>query len=359
MSEVQVPADQVGQNSEASTVETSRDASPVNGVDAGVKSSSGSKPAASSVSSSGGQVVMSEFAIPILAIHVIALSALLPVFFSWTNLIVMLVGVFIFGQGINLGYHRLLAHRSLVVPKWLEHCYVTLALCCLEESPAKWVSTHRRHHAFSDEPDDPHSSGRGIFWSHMGWLLFRRRDVAGLQADPRWSADILNDRWYKTLEKHWWLPPMYFGVQFLLFGAAGALVGLLSGGGAFDVLIASLGMIVWGVLLRTVVVWHITWSVNSLTHAFGYRNYQTDEKSRNNWLVAIMASGEGWHNNHHHDPASASNQHRWWEFDPTYYHIWLLERVGLARKVIGPRHLRKARAASQEASDANAKDRRA
>jgi stearoyl-CoA desaturase (delta-9 desaturase) len=99
---------------------------------------------------------------------------------------------------------------------------------------------------------------------------------------------------------------------------------------------------VWGVILRTVVVWHITWSINSLTHVWGYRTYATRENSRNNWLLGFIASGEGWHNNHHHDSASASNQHRWWEFDLTYYVICALEKAGLATKVLRPRALRHA-----------------
>ena len=90
----------------------------------------------------------------------------------------------------------------------------------------------------------------------------------------------------------------------------------------------------WGGLVRTVLGWHATWSVNSLTHLFGYRNYETNEGSRNNWFVALVAVGEGWHNNHHSDPAAASVWHRWWEFDPTYCVIFLLERLGLATKVI-------------------------
>ena len=94
--------------------------------------------------------------------------------------------------------------------------------------------------------------------------------------------------------------------------------------------------------MRTVLVWHQTWSVNSLTHLFGYRNYETDENSRNNWLVALLAAGEGWHNNHHHDPVSASVQHRWWEFDITYWAILLLARLGLAWDIVLPRHVRQA-----------------
>lgn len=283
----------------------------------------------------------SEFAVPLIAFHFAALTVLIPQLFSWTNVAVTVVGMFVFGQGINLGYHRMLAHRSLKVPKWLEYVYVILALCCMEESPAKWVATHRRHHTFSDEPDDPHSSRRGIWWSHLGWLLFRIPEVAGLNADRRWSRDILKDPFYALLERHWWLPPSFFVMQIVVFAAVGAAIGWGLGESSVEIACRAAGLVAWGVLLRTVLVWHVTWSVNSLTHAFGYRNYETNEKSRNNWLVALLASGEGWHNNHHHDPASASLQHRWWEFDPTYYHIRLLEILGLARSVVRPRHHRR------------------
>lgn len=284
------------------------------------------------------------FALPIIAIHFTALAALWPGFYSGVNLAVCVVGIFVFGQGINLGYHRLLAHRSLEVPKWLEYFYVTLALCCMEESPGKWVATHRRHHTFSDKDDDPHSTGHGFFWAHMGWLLFRREGVDGLKADPRWAADILKDRWYVKLERHWWLPSAFFLIQIVLFFSFGLIVALATGAEWGAAAQSACGLTVWGVVLRTVIVWHITWSVNSLTHFFGYRNYETGEESRNNWLVAILASGEGWHNNHHHDPASASVQHRWWELDLTYYHIRALEALGLAKKVIRPRSTRRGEA---------------
>ena len=97
-----------------------------------------------------------------------------------------------------------------------------------------------------------------------------------------------------------------------------------------------LSLLVWGVFVRTVAVWHITWSVNSVTHMWGYRNYETDENSRNNWLVGLVSNGEGWHNNHHADQRSAAHGHRWWEFDVTYITIWLLEKFGLATNVLRP-----------------------
>jgi len=99
--------------------------------------------------------------------------------------------------------------------------------------------------------------------------------------------------------------------------------------------------VLWCVVLRTVMIWHFSWSVNSLTHCFGYQNHKTSDQSRNNWLVAIVSNGEGWHNNHHHDPASASVQHKWWEFDATYLQIRVLKRLGLATHVIEPRQFRK------------------
>ena len=184
----------------------------------------------------------------------------------------------------------------------------------------------------------------------MEWLLFRREDVDGLTADSRWAADILKDRWYAQLERHWWLPPAFFVIQIVLFFGVGLGVSLATGSQWGADLQSACGLTVWGVVLRTVIVWHITWSVNSLTHFFGYRNYETGEESRNNWLVAILASGEGWHNNHHHDPASASVQHRWWEFDLTYYHIRALETLGLAKKVIRPRSTRHAEERGASAS---------
>ena len=93
----------------------------------------------------------------------------------------------------------------------------------------------------------------------------------------------------------------------------------------------------WGVFVRTVAVWHITWSVNSLTHLFGYRNHDTDENSRNNWLVALVAAGEGWHNNHHADQRAAAHGHKWWEFDLTYWTIRGFRAAGLAKDLVQPK----------------------
>jgi stearoyl-CoA desaturase (delta-9 desaturase) len=277
------------------------------------------------------------YAIVIAAIHALALLALWPWLFSWSGLIVMVLSVHLFGQGINLCYHRILAHKSAKLPKWLEHALVVLALCTLQDTPGRWVATHRYHHCHSDEQPDPHSPLVSFLWSHIGWLLVRN-DANSISLYAKYAPDILRDRFYMSLEKSpAWV--LIYPLHAIPFFVAGAAVGWAIGGSPLQL---GLSWLVWGVLVRTVVVWHITWSVNSLTHMFGYTNYKSDDHSKNNWLVGILAVGEGWHNNHHHDPVSASNQHRWWEIDITYYYILLLKGLGLARDVIPPKHIRHA-----------------
>ncbi len=284
-----------------------------------------------------------EYLVPITVVHLLACFAFLPWCFSWSGLALAAIGTNVFGTlGINLCYHRLLAHRSLKVPRWLERTLATIALCSLEDTPARWVGNHRLHHKHSDEIPDPHSPRNGIAWSHIGWLFRRSPDRKSFAFFDKYARDILADDYYRYLERHPTAPLVIYLAHAALFAVAGLLVGRWAGGDWSHGVQLAVSWLVWGVYLRTVLVWHITWSVNSLTHLFGYRTYATDEDSRNNWLVALLAMGEGWHNNHHHDPASASVQHKWWEFDVTYYVILLLERLGLATDVIQPRHLRKA-----------------
>jgi stearoyl-CoA desaturase (delta-9 desaturase) len=281
------------------------------------------------------------YAISIAAFHLLALLAFVPWFFTWTALVTMMLGVFVFGQGINLCYHRLLAHRSFVVPGWLERVFVIIALCCFQDTPAKWVAIHRFHHHHSDEQPDPHSPLVNFLWSHVGWLIVRNPEAHSLSVYRKYASDLLTQPFYLKLEKTYlWIWILLIHV--LLFIGAGMAVGAIVGGDWATAWRYGASMFIWGVIVRTVVVWPITWSVNSLTHLFGYQRYETGENSRNNWLVALLAVGEGWHNNHHHDPASASNQHRWWEFDLTYGVIRTLEFLGLATKVTQARHRRHA-----------------
>ncbi|CAN5278282.1 acyl-CoA desaturase [soil metagenome] len=272
--------------------------------------------------------------------HALALLALMPMFFNWTAIIVAIISARLFGLlGINIGYHRLLTHRGFKCPKWLEHALVVIAICCAEDTPARWVAVHRRHHEKSDEQPDPHSPLAGFLWGHIGWLLVKNPDLSRLGIYDRYAKDILRDPFYVALERNFWQIKIVL-IQINVFFVAGLLAGLLQGE-AWDAVPVGLSFVVWGVFVRTVFVWHQTWAVNSLTHMWGYRSYDTDEDSRNNWFVGLLAHGEGWHNNHHADQRSARHGHRWWEFDTTYLAIRLLERLGLASDVVMPRELAK------------------
>ncbi len=274
-------------------------------------------------------------------VHLLALLALIPYCFSWTGVIVMLIGVHVFGQGITIGYHRLLTHRSFRTPTWVEHIFAILGICCLEDTPVRWVVIHRMHHVDSDEQPDPHTPLVNFLWSHMGWLMYRNRATHSMSATEKFGKDLLRDPFYMKLEKRPILQFYIVYIQLMIYFVAGFIAGWFYGGLASAIQLG-VSLVVWGVFVRTVAVWHITWSVNSLSHMFGYRNYDTGEESRNNWLVALLTVGEGWHNNHHQDPSAATVQHRWWEFDISYYEIKLLEKLGLASDVIVPRHLRHA-----------------
>jgi stearoyl-CoA desaturase (delta-9 desaturase) len=290
-----------------------------------------------------GQSIHWPYLLPILSVHVLALLALAPPLFSVSGLVLGLLGVHLFATlGINLCYHRLLTHRSFKTSKGTEHALATLALCCLQDTPIRWVATHRLHHTHADEEGDPHSPHAGLLWGHMTWLFRRNLALRSLSFYEKYAGDLLSDRYYFFLERRPMWALWIYMIHAALFAVAGALVGWVWHGTAQGAILLGLSWLVWGVFVRTVLTWHITWSVNSLTHLYGYRNYDTGEQSRNNWLVALIAAGEGWHNNHHWDPASATDQHRWWEWDLTYYVIWTMSRIGLARDIISPRHKRRA-----------------
>ena len=163
------------------------------------------------------------------AYHAVAVLAFMPGYFSWSGLAVAIVGTHLCGLfGINLCYHRLLTHRGLKCPKWLEHAMVVIAMSCLQETPARWVAIHRRHHQFADELPDPHSPLAGFFWSHIGWILVHQPELSRLGIYERYAKDILRDRFYVALERHNWLIWINL-LQMPVFFGAGFAVGWLSG----------------------------------------------------------------------------------------------------------------------------------
>jgi fatty-acid desaturase len=267
--------------------------------------------------------------------HVLACLAFVPWFYSSTGVALAVIGVYVYGAaGMNLCYHRLLTHRSFSCPLWLEHTFAIIAVWCVEDTPARWVATHRLHHHRSDDRPDPHSPLVSLFWSHMGWLFLENTDLGRNVAYDRYARDILRDRFYRWIERYVvWITL----AQSVLYYAVGFLIELALGGSTTEAVQFGASVWLWGVVVRTVVVWHISWTVNSLAHVFGYQNYDTGDNSRNNAFVAIITSGEGWHNNHHAEPGCACNQRHWWEIDLTYLFLRLLVLVGLAWDVQLPK----------------------
>ncbi|MFN3193197.1 MAG: acyl-CoA desaturase [Aureliella sp.] len=291
------------------------------------------------------------YSITIVMVHLLGFLALVPYLWSWVGFFVFLAGIHIFGQGITIGYHRLLTHRSFKCPKWVERCFAILGICSMQDTPARWVSVHRMHHVDSDDVPDPHSPCVNFWWSHMGWLMFVNRQTYSVSGLEKFAKDLLRDPFYMRLETNPFLQFYYIFSQVPIFFLAGFAI---SFGFSTEVAAAvQLGasMVMWGVIMRVIAVWHITWSVNSLSHMFGYTNYETGEQSKNNWFVAMLTVGEGWHNNHHEDPSACTVQHRWWEIDISYYEVKLLEKLGLASDIIIPRHKRHNKPPAPKSSD--------
>lgn len=270
----------------------------------------------------------------VFAIHVLALAVFIPWFFSWTGVIVAFVAIYMYGTlGINIGFHRLLSHRSFHCPIWLERFFVVQGACCLMHTPAKFVAFHRMHHRYSDSEKDPHSPRNSLFWGHVGWVVCESATIDWANVYQQYAKDVVSDRFYRRFEKRPLILWLYL-LHTIAFFAIGFSIGLLTNGTAAAGLQLGLSLVVWGVFVRTVTIWHITWFVNSAAHTWGYRNYQTRDNSRNNWLAGIISNGDGWHNNHHAIPRAADHGQRWFEFDVAYLTIHCLGLIGVATNIV-------------------------
>ncbi|WP_153556299.1 acyl-CoA desaturase [Roseimaritima sediminicola] len=281
--------------------------------------------------------LMWSYVVVLAGLHVLALLSVVPWLFTWSGLVLAIAGHFVFGMlGITIGYHRLLTHRGFTCPKWLEHTLAIFGMCNLQDSPARWVAIHRLHHQHSDHQPDPHTPLASFLWAHVGWVVYRHRDLDRTSRYERYVRDLLRDPFYLRLERQnmWFLVYLSHALAIV---AVGAVVGFAVGGDAATAIRYAASWAVWAVAVRTVFVLHGTWAVNSITHVFGYRNYETRDDSRNNWLVALASHGEGWHNNHHAQPRAAAHGHRWWEFDMSWRIIQIWEWMGLAKNVVRPK----------------------
>ena len=254
-------------------------------------------------------------------IHIAALAA--PFCFTWSGLLIAAVLAWVTGGlGVCLGYHRLLTHGSFGTYRPVRWLFAFLGGISGEGSSLIWVANHRKHHVFSDQEGDPHSPRDGGFWAHVLWL-FPKHPQAEVDAHiKRWAPDLQKDAGLRFLHST-------FLLWHILMGVA-----LLAGGWAYGGPSVGVSWLVWGMAVRMVYVFNVTWFVNSATHMWGYRNYETTDDSTNLWWVGLLAFGEGWHNNHHAYQRMARHGHRWWEIDVTYWAILAMERLGLAWDVV-------------------------
>ncbi len=248
----------------------------------------------------------------VVVFHIFAVWALFT--FSWQNLLAAAITWWIAGSwGIGMGYHRLLTHGGFKTPKWMERFLTLCGTLAIQSGSLMWVTTHRIHHAHTETEKDPHSPRKGTYWSHIGWILRGTAQNQSEETIKRYAPDLLKDNFHVVSTKYYYLTSVVVGA--VLFAIGGW------------------SMVLWGIFLRTVWGWHSTWLVNSATHLWGKRRFETRDDSRNNGLIAAITFGEGWHNNHHANPRSAKHGMAWYEIDVNWLQIKFLEKIGLAEKV--------------------------
>lgn len=244
--------------------------------------------------------------------HLLSISAIF--FYSWKGLAAAIILTWVAGSlGIGIGYHRLLTHRGFKTAKWFEYFLTLCGMLALQGGAINWVVTHRIHHAFTDLGGDPHSPRHGLWWSHIGWIL---RGTAQQHPDKimrRYAPDLTNDPVHVWLNRLYFVPLIICGIVLLAWGGWPALI--------------------WGTFLRVTFAHHSTWLVNSATHLWGTRRFHTTDDSTNNWWVALLSFGEGWHNNHHAFARAARHGLAWYELDANWLMIRLMQSMGLAKEV--------------------------
>jgi stearoyl-CoA desaturase (delta-9 desaturase) len=244
------------------------------------------------------------------------IGLLVAIYFAWnryvftSDLILFASLSFILGMGVTIGYHRMLTHQGFDAPSWVRAIFLILGSMALVGSkPDEWAATHIRHHAHSDEEGDPHSPLEGFWHAHFGWLF----SLDNFSYAEEYAPQLLNDPVVMFVNRWSWAWTI---LPFLIPFAIGGWTGLL-----------------WGGVVRMFWTTHVTWSVNSICHTFGRRDFETTDESRNEWVIGLLAFGEGWHNNHHAFPRNAFHGMWWWQFDASGLIISALEKLGLVWNV--------------------------
>jgi stearoyl-CoA desaturase (delta-9 desaturase) len=219
---------------------------------------------------------------------------------------------------ITAFYHRYFAHKSFKTSRWLQFLFALIGASATQRGPLWWAAHHRQHHRHADKNNDPHSPRQGFIWSHMGWFLSRKYFKADLSLVP----ELLRFPELRWLDRYDIVVPVLLAVLLYVTGEVLA---------AWQPALNTSGwqLVVWGYFISTVVLIHATLLINSLAHRVGSRRYPTRDDSRNNFWLALLTLGEGWHNNHHYHAASARQGFYWWEIDISFYLLWCLEKAGL------------------------------
>lgn len=269
--------------------------------------------------------------LPFLLMHVACL-AVFWVGWSWTAVLITLATLFMRVFGLTAFYHRYFSHRSFKTSRWFQFVGAVLGAAALQRGPLWWAAHHRSHHRDADTRRDPHSPlHQGFFWSHMGWFMTREH----VATNERLVRDWARYPELRFLDRYEQVVPLAFASTLLGIGAALAVWAPGLETTAWQVL-------VWSFFVSTVVLYHVTFAVNSVAHRWGSRPFVTEDESRNNFLLALVTFGEGWHNNHHRYPVSARQGFRWWQIDITFYILVILSWLGVVWEIKPvPRHLAK------------------
>ena len=241
-------------------------------------------------------------------VHVAAIIGMIALGWSWSGAALALGSYFVRMIVVTAGYHRYFAHRAFKTSRAFQFLLALGAQSAAQKGVLWWASHHRWHHKHSDTPLDVHSARlRGFWYSHIGWIMSPNWDAT----DRSLVGDLARYPELRALDRSGLnlVPTVLLALAFLWLGGAHGLV--------------------WGYFVSTVLLWHGSFSVNSLAHLFGKRRYATSDDSRNSMALALLTTGEGWHNNHHHYQSSANQGFRWWEIDVTYYVLRLLALTGL------------------------------
>ena len=237
--------------------------------------------------------------------------------FTWVDLAVLVTFYVVTATGIGVGYHRMLTHKSFDAPEPVRFFFLCLGSMAVQGSAIEWAATHHKHHAKSDREGDPHTPLEGFWTAHLGWMFRDRMIKSGV-----WAKPYADDRTAQLVDR------LFAPLVALSFVLPGAMAWALGGSFWMGVL--------WGGAVRLFLVHHVTWSVNSVCHTFGRREFDSKDESRNEWVVGLLGLGEGWHNNHHAFPKAAYHGMKWYQFDFNALVIRALKAVGLARNVWMP-----------------------